>query len=134
VVDAVINKIDHMNQFPEAARLIFNYDATDAACRLGSGQTGESEVVRQVAAKILAEPGVTYTRFREILKEVQKATGKKGKELFHPVRVALTGADSGPELEKLIPIFEKGSELKLVQPILSVADRLRNFTEAIHGS
>jgi len=130
VVEAVINKIDYLSQLPESARLVFEYDAKLAAESLGGEETGENGVLRQVIPKILAEPKLTYPRFREILKEVQKTTGKKGKELFHPVRVALTGWDSGPELEKLIPIFEAGSELELARPVLSVADRLRNFAEA----
>jgi glutamyl/glutaminyl-tRNA synthetase len=35
----------------------------------------------------------------------------KGKELFHPVRIALTGAHSGPELDKLLPLIEEGAKL-----------------------
>jgi glutamyl-tRNA synthetase/nondiscriminating glutamyl-tRNA synthetase len=63
---------------------------------------------------------------------VQRETGKKGKDLFHPIRVALTGAVSGPELEKLIPIFEEGAKLSLplARRVKSVAERLREFAEA----
>jgi hypothetical protein len=43
----------------------------------------------------------------------------------------LTGAVSGPELEKLIPIFEEGAKLSLVRPVRSVAQRLREFAEAM---
>ena len=134
VVEAVINKIDCLSQFPESARLTFEYDAREAVELLGAEQAQESEVLRLVIPKILAEPKLTYPRFREIMKEVQKETGKRGKDLFHPVRVALTGADSGPELEKLIPIFEAGSELELARPVLSVSDRLRRFAETAHLS
>ena len=61
----------------------------------------------------------------------QKAeTGKKGRDLFHPIRVAITGEVSGPELEKLIPIFEEGSKLPLARHVKSVDERLREFAEA----
>ena len=33
---------------------------------------------------------------------VKQATGKKGRELFHPLRLALTGRDSGPEMAGLV--------------------------------
>ncbi len=33
---------------------------------------------------------------------VKQATGKKGKELFHPLRLALTGLENGPELKVLL--------------------------------
>lgn len=136
VVDAAINKIDHLSQLPDAVRLIFDYDVRKAAELLGTVESADNAPTRQVLkraiSKILEEQDLTYPRFREILKEVQKETGKKGKELFHPVRVALTAADSGPELEKLVPIFEKGSQLNLEPPIKSVADRMREFSNTAH--
>lgn len=36
---------------------------------------------------------------------VGAATGRKGRGLFHPLRLALTGRDSGPELKKLLPLI-----------------------------
>ncbi len=33
---------------------------------------------------------------------VKAATGKKGRELFHPLRLALTGRESGPEMAGLV--------------------------------
>lgn len=136
VLESVISKIDHLSQLSEAVRLIFEYDARKAAELLraeeqGNG-AGASEVLKRVTSKLVEEQHLTYARFREILKEVQKETGRKGKQLFHPVRVALTAADSGLELEKLVPILEKGAELDLQPPIRSVADRLREFSEAAH--
>ena len=31
--------------------------------------------------------------------------GRKGKALFHPLRLALTGAENGPELSLLLPLI-----------------------------
>ncbi len=36
---------------------------------------------------------------------VKAATGRKGKELFHPLRLALTGRSDGPELKLLLPLI-----------------------------
>jgi len=36
---------------------------------------------------------------------VKAATGRKGRELFHPLRLALTGRESGPELAHLLPLI-----------------------------
>jgi glutamyl-tRNA synthetase len=38
-------------------------------------------------------------------KAIQAATGRKGRELFMPLRQALTGLDHGPELKKLLPLI-----------------------------
>jgi glutamyl-tRNA synthetase len=44
-------------------------------------------------------------------KQLKEATGLKGKALFHPLRLALTGQDSGPELAKLLPLIGRAKVL-----------------------
>ena len=36
---------------------------------------------------------------------VKTLTGRKGRALFHPLRLALTGAETGPELAVLLPLI-----------------------------
>jgi len=134
VVDAVLKNLDYLSQVPSATRLIFEYDAGAVVCGEETRHVVEEPAAREVLKafipKALAESGLTYERFRGIAKSVQEETGKKGKELFHPIRVAVTGAVSGPELEKLIPIFDEGSKLPLARHVKSVAERLREFADA----
>lgn len=44
---------------------------------------------------------------KQAMKNVQKATGHKGKKLFMPIRVAVTGATRGPELPNAIELLGK---------------------------
>jgi glutamyl-tRNA synthetase len=46
----------------------------------------------------------TWTTWANAVKE---ATGRKGKQLFPPLRRALTGADRGPDMTKLMPLMRK---------------------------
>jgi glutamyl-tRNA synthetase/nondiscriminating glutamyl-tRNA synthetase len=131
VLDAVLKNISTLRQLPGASHIISEYDATKAAQELDLSATSSARaVLNAFIPKVLAQSELSYERFREVTKEVQKETGKKGRDLFHPIRVALTGAVSGPELEKLIPIFEEGSKLPLRRHVKSVAERLREFVEA----
>ena len=131
VCDAVLKNLDRLDQLPEATRLIFEYDGQGALDVMSAGDPASwRDVLTAFIPPVLAERELTYTRFREIARDVQKQTGKKGKELFHPIRVAVTGAVSGPELEKLIPIFEEGAGLRLARPVKSTAQRLREFAGA----
>lgn len=41
-------------------------------------------------------------------KAVSEATGRKGKALFLPLRLALTGLDHGPEMKQLLPLIGAG--------------------------
>ncbi len=85
----------------------------------------ESASPAAFAEKILAEPGaITAENFKALVNQVKTETGVKGAELFHPIRIMLTGTHSGPEFDKLIPLIEDGSRLPLPIHIHSVRERI----------
>jgi glutamyl-tRNA synthetase len=45
--------------------------------------------------------------WRALTDALKASTGKKGRELFHPLRVALTGRESGPEMAGLVAAMGK---------------------------
>jgi nondiscriminating glutamyl-tRNA synthetase len=127
--------VDKLEQLPERAALIFRYDAAaalsapDNAEVLAAPKT--AEVLAAFAAQVEGDPSpMTPERFKAIMNEVKAKTGAKGKDLFHPVRIALTGSHSGPEFDKLIPILEEGSRLDLPQHVMNVRERLAAFNAA----
>jgi len=54
------------------------------------------------AARLLAWGGDPWSALTSALKA---QTGRKGKALFHPLRQALTGRDSGPDMHALLPLI-----------------------------
>jgi nondiscriminating glutamyl-tRNA synthetase len=51
-------------------------------------------------------------------KAVQKAAGVKGKDLYMPIRVAVTGRLHGPELAKALPLLGKAECLRRIERVL----------------
>jgi glutamyl-tRNA synthetase len=45
-------------------------------------------------------------------KMISKLSGKKGKEIFLPLRFLLTGLNSGPEMNLIIPLFDREEILR----------------------
>jgi len=43
--------------------------------------------------------------WRQLIEALKASSGRKGRALFHPLRLALTGQDSGPEMAALLPII-----------------------------
>ena len=58
--------------------------------------------------------------WRAFTNELKASSGKKGRELFHPLRLALTGRDSGPEMAGLF--FRMGKD-RAVQRLKAAAKR-----------
>ncbi|MCD7036555.1 glutamate--tRNA ligase [Metabacillus sp. GX 13764] len=61
----------------------------------------------------------TAGNIKSSLKAVQKTTGHKGKKLFMPVRVAVTGQSHGPELPLAIELLGKEKVLARLTSVLS---------------
>ncbi len=59
----------------------------------------------QAAADVLPPAPWNETTFNTWINAVKEKTGKKGKELFLPIRIALTGMEHGPELPVLLPLL-----------------------------
>lgn len=58
--------------------------------------------------------------WRTLTDELKRATGKRGRELFHPLRLALTGRDSGPEMA---PLFLRMGRARALKRLEAVARR-----------
>jgi glutamyl-tRNA synthetase len=74
----------------------------------------ESEIVAGLDKEFLAqalnampnEP-ITKQTWSIWTNKVAEITGKKGKELFMPLRLAITGMDHGPEMTNILPLIDK---------------------------
>ncbi len=124
--------VDQLDQLPEKARFIFFVDPAAALDNEENAAVFASPSARAVleafAARIATVPApITAEAFKAAMNEVKTATGTKGKDLFHPVRIAITGAHSGPEFDKLVPLIESGHALALPSPIRGVRQRVESF-------
>lgn len=64
----------------------------------------DARVTDAAAAALPAEPWSGET-WKALTQAVQAATGAKGRALFHPLRLALTGRDKGPEMRDILPLI-----------------------------
>jgi glutamyl-tRNA synthetase len=64
----------------------------------------DAELAAKAADLLPPEPWNNET-WRAWTKEISTATGHKGKALYMPIRLALTGLEHGPELQDLLPMI-----------------------------
>jgi nondiscriminating glutamyl-tRNA synthetase len=62
-------------------------------------------VLAALREKVAGSGELTISEVKSILKGVSKETGAKGKQVFMPVRVALTGNTHGPDLNQVMVIL-----------------------------
>ena len=116
IVPALATSLDRLSQVPERLETIFSFDAADSMARDDIRAELASDAARAVVTA-LAEDLATTPRladkeiFRAAAARVREKTKQKGRALFHPIRVALTGRAEGPELDLLVPAIERATEL-----------------------
>jgi glutamyl-tRNA synthetase len=64
------------------------------------------------AAELLPQVPLDETSWAAWTERLKAATGRKGKELFRPLRLALTAREHGPELAKLLPLIGRERALE----------------------
>ena len=57
------------------------------------------------ALELLPQEPWDKTTWQVWTSAVKAASGRKGRALFHPLRLALTGRENGPELATLLPLI-----------------------------
>ena len=132
LVALFLPSLDQLDQLPAKAAFIFQFDPDAAHADEENAALLATESAQKVLAAFAAHVQnasgpITPEQFKSWMNGIKAETGIKGKELFHPVRIALTGAHSGPEFDKLIPVIEEGSQLALPLHILSVRERIEKF-------
>jgi len=84
------------------------------------------EIIREGEAKAVLEffydyfethRGEEVTVYREAVREIGKKMGRKGRQVFLPLRCALTGNTSGPELEKIIQALGRDSIMRRLKMV-----------------
>ena len=72
----------------------------------------EERLLAKDAAAVVESLDWSAEPWRELTSQLKVATGRKGRELFHPLRLALTGRDSGPEMAALLSAIGKDRAVK----------------------
>ncbi len=136
VLALLLPSVDRLEELPERAAFIFEYNPAAALEFPENREVLQGEktaaVIESFSQRVRALPegAVTPELFKELVNQVKVETGAKGKELFHPIRIVVTGTHSGPEFDKLVPILETGSNLPLPKAVMSVRARVEAFGTA----
>jgi glutamyl-tRNA synthetase len=127
VLPIAVGSVDRLDEIPERVAFVFDWDARRAADFVLAEPKGQG-AVRAFAEETADAGPLDREGFRAAVARVRERTGFKGKALFHPIRVTLTAAQSGPELDLAIPAIDRGAALPAgagAAPVVSCAQRAR---------
>ena len=140
VLPMAVGSVDRLEEIPDRLKFMFDFDPTVA---LGTpevaevmGEAGAKDVVLALAEELREAGRLDRESFRAAAGRVRQRPGQKGRALFHPIRVALTGEAGGPELDLAVPAIDRGAELPRsagVALVLGCRERAEMFARAVRG-
>ncbi len=118
---SVRERVNTFSELKEKTALFFEdkltYYSDDAVEWL---ERESSKTIFEILARELEKmPSVSLDDFKHLMKTVQQESGVKGKDLWMPVRAAITGMTEGPELPVVIQILGKDKVSAFVQQALN---------------
>lgn len=117
IVKSVYEGLDYLSQIKDKVDIFFNNEIKveeDEAKEVLKWEHVK-DLINVFENKITQLNDLSPEAIKLLFKEIQKETGYKGKNLFMPIRVVLTGKTHGPELVEIIEIVGKENILKRLE-------------------
>lgn len=115
--------------------LIFSYEARllleQPENQAVMARQGAREVIRELANRVLDGAELDSDRFKEIIEGLKVALRSRGRELFHPIRLALAGRVGEGELDRVILLLDPAAKLPFVAPVKGTRKRMLEFCTAL---
>ncbi len=97
-----------------------NPEIEDEALRDQVKSEPYQQVYKGFTSQLEQVDSLTSENFGAIMKAVQKETGIKGKNLWIPIRIAITLVEQGPDLSSVVDVFGKEKCLQMVQRLIDI--------------
>ncbi len=119
----------------ELLSLVFHYDAHEIIAKVDShvvlSRYAARDVLRQIALHLLDGAPLTSERFKEIVAALKADMELRGRELFHPIRLALAGRAGEGELDRVILLLDEAAVLPFAVHVKSARARILEFCSAL---
>jgi len=108
VIEATRTHLEYLAQIPEETETFFTKEIKiSKEVRKILKKEASKRVLSALRNKLKEVNEITDKNFKSLMKGIEKETGYKGKDLYLPIRIALTGQNRGPELYLILPILGK---------------------------
>src|SRR5216683_6401104 len=119
----------------ELLSLVFHYDARGIISKVDShivlSRYAAREVLRQLALLLLDGAPLTSERFKQVVNCLKDELDLRGRELFHPIRLALAGRAGEGELDRVILLLDEAASLSFAAPVKPAHERILEFCAAL---
>jgi glutamyl-tRNA synthetase len=115
ILEVLHDAIETLADLPAASKPFLADPSMDDEARELLTSSTSATVLASLEKRLAAAEEVTAESFKEAMKAVGKETATKGKDLYWPVRAALTGSAHGPDLAGVAAIKGRSKLIEQLQ-------------------
>jgi nondiscriminating glutamyl-tRNA synthetase len=119
----------------ELLQLVFHYEASQILQTMEAhavlARFAARDVIRQLALFLLDPATFDSDRFKELVAHLKQTHQLRGRDLFHPLRLALAGRPGEGELDRVILLLDDAAAIPFDVPVKSTRTRILEFCSAL---
>ena len=123
VVATAQEHVSYAAQIPACVEMYFNdeFDFENEEAEAVLKAETVPTVIKMLLEELPKVENLDNAAVKALFKQIQKGTKLKGKDVFMPIRVALTGNQHGPELAAMVPLLGVERTAKRIKASLAKA-------------
>ena len=114
---------------------IFYYNAQELLAKVEAhtvlARYAARDVLRHLALLLLNGAPLTSERFKEIVTALKDRVGIGSREIFHPIRLALTGRAGEGDLDRVILLLDEAAAASFAVAVKSAREPILEFCAAL---
>jgi glutamyl/glutaminyl-tRNA synthetase len=128
-------QVTERRSLAELLQPVFYYNAQELLAKVEAhavlSRYAARDVLRHLALLLLDGTPLTRERFKEIVTALKDRVGIGSREIFHPIRLALTGRAGEGDLDRVILLLDEAAAASFSVPVKSARERILEFCVAL---
>ena len=120
MIELIYEKIERLIDIPKELKFFYNYEIESNECQEILNDTISKKIFKKILFYFKKIKTLNSQIFKNIIFDIQNELNVKGKKLWMPIRISLTGKMHGPDIGRIVEIMGKEKCIKRISKHIDV--------------
>ncbi len=115
MINLIYEKLERLVDIPDELDFLFNYKLENDECYQICKKEESQKIIAILLSLIKKQENLNSENFKKLVMMIQDDTKIKGKNLWMPIRLAITGQMHGPDIGNIVEILGRDEVIRRIQ-------------------
>ena len=115
MINLIYEKLERLVDIPDELDFLFNYKLENDECYQICKKEESQKIIAILLSLIKKQENLNSEKFKKLVMMIQDDTKIKGKNLWMPIRLAITGQMHGPDIGSIVEILGRDEVIRRIQ-------------------